>query len=303
MNTRVHAETLFKTLETPLELAWMAGREGASRVVWQQPVAPLGTALCGTLDWIRPRPVQLVGPEELAFLESLEATAREPLLKHLCHTSPGVLLLCAVDSDRCRWLSGAAEAADLPLWHTRTEADRARQTLEDYQRGLESAATLVHGVFLEVYGLGVLLSGSSGTGKSEVALELLSRGHRLIADDSPLLTRVAPEVIEGTCPRMLYNFLEVRGLGILNIRRMFGDSAVKRNKRVRLIIHLVRQEEAILPAETRLAGARSHRRLLEVDIPEIMLPIAPGRNLAVLVECAVRDHILRLSGYNADEDL
>jgi HPr kinase/phosphorylase len=162
---------------------------------------------------------------------------------------------------------------------------------------------VVHGELLEVFGLGLLITGASGIGKSELALELISRGHRLIADDTPELIRIAPNVIEGSCPPSLCGFLEVRGLGVLNIRRMFGDSAIKRNKRIRLIIHLVRLEEAAIPAEARLNGARIKRRILDVHIPTINLPIAPGRNLAVLVECAVRDHIQRLGGYSADEDL
>ena len=151
--------------------------------------------------------------------------------------------------------------------------------------------------------MGVLITGGSGVGKSELALELISRGHRLIADDTPTLTRVAPDILEGACPPTLSDLLEVRGLGILNIRRMFGDSAIKRNKRVRLIIHLVKLEDIAPPAETRLQGMRDARVILGVSVPTIALPIAPGRNLAVLVECAVRDHVLRLGSYCAEDDL
>ena len=165
------------------------------------------------------------------------------------------------------------------------------------------AAALVHGDLLEVLGLGVLITGASGTGKSELALELISRGHRLIADDAPELCRIAGDIIEGRCPPHLQGFLEVRGLGILNIRRLFGDSAITLNKPVQLIIHLVRAGEAGGADEFRLQGTRGYRRILDVPIPEISLPIAPGRNLAVLVECAVRDYLQRLQGYLADQDL
>ena len=177
------------------------------------------------------------------------------------------------------------------------------ELLVEYQQGLDADFTLVHGVFMEILGLGVLLTGNHGTGKSELALELISRGHRLVADDTPKCTLVATNVIEGTCPETLRDFLEVRGLGILNIRRMFGNSAIKRNKRLRLIVNLVRLEEADFPPETRLGGVRASRNILDVLIPEITVPIAPGRNLAVLVECAVRDHVMRLAGYNAEQDL
>jgi len=172
---------------------------------------------------------------------------------------------------------------------------------ESYPSELD-AATLVHGEFLEVFSIGVLITGASGTGKSELALELISRGHRLIADDAPELSRAAGNIIEGRCPPHLRGFLEVRGLGVLNIRRLFGDSAITLNKRVELIIHLIRAETPH-SAEFRLQGTRRQRRILGVSIPEISLPIAPGRNLAVLVECAVRDYIQRLHGYLADQDL
>jgi len=165
------------------------------------------------------------------------------------------------------------------------------------------AATPVHGELLEVLGLGVLITGASGAGKSELALELISRGHRLIADDAPELSRIAGNIIEGRCPPHLQDFLEVRGLGVLNIRRLFGDSAITLNKRVRLIINLVRAGEGPGTEAFRLQGTRRYRWILDVPIPEISLPIAPGRNLAVLVECAVRDYIQRLHGYLADQDL
>lgn len=164
-------------------------------------------------------------------------------------------------------------------------------------------ADLIHGELLEVFSLGVLITGASGTGKSELALELISRGHRLIADDAPALFRLGDDIIEGYCPPHLQGFLEVRGLGVLNIRRLFGDGAITLNKQVQLIIHLVRAGEGSSADEFRLQGTRRYRRILAVDIPEISLPIAPGRNLAVLVECAARDYLQRLQGYRADQEL
>lgn len=160
----------------------------------------------------------------------------------------------------------------------------------------------MHGVFMEVHGLGVLLGGQSGIGKSELALELINRGHRLIADDAPEFSRTAPDTIRGSCPETLCDFLEVRGLGILNIREMFGDSAIKPSKNLRLIVGLSMMSEAQIRSIDRLEGTYTTVTLLDIEIPEVIIPVAPGRNLAVLVEAATRQHIQVISGYNAAED-
>ena len=154
---------------------------------------------------------------------------------------------------------------------------------------------------LEILGIGVLITGSSGIGKSELALELINRGHRLVADDAPEFFRTAPDTISGRSPPLLRNFLEVRGLGILDVRAMFGQSAVRQQKKLELVVHLQPAHEASLPADDRLAGSRSEREILEVIIPQITLPVVAGHNLAVLVEAACRDHMLRAQGYAADQ--
>ncbi|MDQ2694106.1 MAG: HPr(Ser) kinase/phosphatase [Pseudomonadota bacterium] len=296
----LRAQTVFQALQEALGLAWIGGPQGAERMLSDE--RGPGDALGGLLNLIHPHKIQILGDEEYRFLDSLEDTVRAALLRRLFSLPTGAVLACG-DPARAEALRPNTVASGTPLWHSRAGPGEVLDRLNAYQRSLESVSTLLHGVFMEVHGLGVLLSGSSGCGKSELALELVSRGHRLIADDTPKLTRVAPNVIEGTCPETLRDFLEVRGLGILNIRRMFGDSAIKRNKRLRLVVNLVRQEETYLSAEVRLRGTRNYRYILDCAIPEITLPIAPSRNLAVLVECAVRDHILRLNGYNAEQDL
>jgi len=148
-----------------------------------------------------------------------------------------------------------------------------------------------------VFSIGVLITGDPGSGKSELALELISRGHRLVADDATEFTLIAPDVIDGACPELLQDLLEVRGLGVLNIREMFGHTAVKPSKYLRLVVHLkpLTSGEDI-DAMTRLTGDVSRRNVLDVDVPKITIPVAPGRNLAVLVEAAVRNHVLKSKG-------
>ncbi|MDS4028590.1 MAG: HPr(Ser) kinase/phosphatase [Candidatus Contendobacter sp.] len=299
MSLPLPAQAVFQGLEAMLDLHWIGGATGADRTLWSPVEA--SAPLYGRLNWVQTARLQILGPDERAFLDRLKSTTRLELLDCLVGSSTGAILVCG-EFELAETLRPGADATGVPLWYSSATLAVVLDRLESYRHGLE-ASTVVHGELLEVFGMGLLITGGSGVGKSELALELISRGHRLIADDTPTLTRVAPDILEGTCPPTLSDLLEVRGLGILNIRRMFGDSAIKRNKRVRLIIHLVKLEEIAPPAESRLQGLRDNRVILGVGVPVITLPIAPGRNLAVLVECAVRDHILRLGGYCAERDL
>ena len=160
----------------------------------------------------------------------------------------------------------------------------------------------LHGVFMEVARLGVLLSGASGVGKSELALELLNRGHRLIADDAPEFRRLASGSVEGGCPELLRDFLEVRGLGVINVRAMFGAAAVAPQAELDLILQLKAMSSEQLATVDRLRPSRDTVSVLEKEVPRIVLPVAPGRNLAILAETAVRSHLLILGGRDAAAD-
>jgi HPr kinase/phosphorylase len=190
----------------------------------------------------------------------------------------------------------------VPLWVTPRQGHDIHTYLQYHlARALARRITL-HGVFMEVYSIGVLITGESGSGKSELALELITRGHRLIADDAPEFTVIAPDVVDGTCPEVLQDCLEVRGLGVLNVREMFGDTAIKRNKYLRLLIHLSHDKSQPyndVEGLKRLYGDVHKKAVMEVEIPQINLPVAAGRNLAVLVEAAVRNHILKTKGIDA----
>ncbi|OGI41240.1 MAG: HPr(Ser) kinase/phosphatase, partial [Candidatus Muproteobacteria bacterium RBG_16_62_13] len=160
----------------------------------------------------------------------------------------------------------------------------------------------VHGVYMEVMGMGLLITGEAGIGKSEIALELLSRGHRLIADDAVEFIRVGPDVLVGQCIGGLSDYLEVRGLGILNVRMMFGETAVRHKKKLHLVVRLQQLKKSEMGRIDRLQAKQLTRRILDVEVSEVALFVAPGRNLSVLVEAAVRTHILRNWGYNPVED-
>ena len=194
-------------------------------------------------------------------------------------------------------LRTAAEESDTPLWVSPRRGHELFNHLQYHLARKLAPRLTVHGVFMEIYSIGVLITGESGAGKSELALELVTRGHRLVADDAPEFTQIAPDVLDGACPELLQDLLEVRGLGVLNVRQMFGDTAVKRNKYLRLIVHLTRPHlEPQATGMERLIGDLGSRRLLDLDVSMITLPVMPGRNLAVLTEAAARAHILRIKG-------
>jgi HPr kinase/phosphorylase len=161
---------------------------------------------------------------------------------------------------------------------------------------------ILHGVFLDILGLGILLTGPSGIGKSELALGLINRGHKLIADDSVDFYQNNHGVLTGCCPSMLQDFLEVRGLGPLNVRAMFGDSAISSDKPIHLIINICELNHQQLFNMDRSQGMYSFITILETPILEVTIPVSPGRNLAILVEGAVRNQLLRLAGYDSSKE-
>lgn len=296
MDARISARELFEQLQQRLGLRWIAGQRGERREIEPGEHLARRPSLAGYLNTIHANKVQIIGAEELAYLDGLDSRQRWETLAKIMHARP-LALLVSRDQPAPPDLRDACNESDVPLWCSPRRGHELLTYLQYHlARALARRVTL-HGVFMEVYSIGVLITGDSGSGKSELALELITRGHRLVADDAPEFTQIAPDVLDGTCPELLQDLIEVRGLGILNVREMFGDTSVKTNKYLRLIVHLDRYDPAAPPATLdRLHGDRSCRRVLELDIPQITLPVAPGRNLAVLVEAAVRSHILKSKG-------
>jgi HPr kinase/phosphorylase len=174
--------------------------------------------------------------------------------------------------------------------------------LNHYLTQVLAESISLHGVFLEVQGMGVLITGESGIGKSELALELVTRGHRLIADDVVDFYLVSPDTVEGRCPALLQDFMEVRGLGVLNIRALFGETSVKQKKNIKLIVNLIKLSELKISSQDRLQIEELSQNILDVEIPKVRIPVAGGRNIAVMVEVAVRNHILRKRGINSTRE-
>ena len=302
MQHNVRVKDLFERLQERLQLAWVAGESGADSALLAATTDASTGIIAGPLNFIHPNRVQIIGPAEQAYLDSLPAANRWQALQQLFAEQPALVLLV-------NGILGPPELADMAnqagvaLMRSPLADTRVLDNLQYFASLFLSEKTNLHGVFLEVLGMGVLLTGDPAVGKSELALDLITRGSRLVADDAPEFTRIAPDIISGTCPPLLREFLEVRGLGILNIRAMFGDSSIKRTKYLRLIVHLKRMSADQISGMDRLSGTHSSLDVLGVSIPHVTVPVAPGRNLSVLVESAVRNHLLRLKGYDATEVL
>jgi len=292
---KLSARELFEDIKERMALRWVAGRDGGERALQSGGAGQRRPSEIGYLNIIYPNKLQIVGSEELNYLDGLDSRQRWETVQKIFGQRPVALIVTkdqAVPAD----LRDAAEETGTPLW---VSARRGHDILTFLQyklaRALAQQITL-HGVFMEVHSIGVLITGSPGSGKSELALELITRGHRLVADDAPEFTLVAPEVIDGGCPEILRDLLEVRGLGVLNVREMFGHTAVKQSKYLRLIVHLRPAGNEPEDAMVRLTGDIGVREVLDVKVPQITIPVAPGRNLAVLVEAAVRSHMLKSQG-------
>jgi len=299
MDSPVNVEVLFSRYSDQLSLEWITGQDGKNRSL-SNSEKNIGQSLVGYLNTIHPNRIQVIGKTELEYLDRLSDQQRQEVLSTLTGQMPSAIIMTeriAPPEDLC----SQAKQTHTPLLSTSLSGMKLINNIRHFIGDELSEKIVIHGVLLEVHGLGVLLTGESAVGKSELALELITRNHRLIADDAPEFHRSDPNTIRGSCPDALRDFMEVRELRILNIRSMYGDSAVKLSKDLRLIVHLVHMEPEDMGHVDRLRGSYSSRTILDIDIPTVTLPVASGRNLAVLVEAAVKNHILLRKGYNSSE--
>jgi HPr kinase/phosphorylase len=270
-----------------LSLAWIAGREGGTAVRRE---AAQAASLIGHLNLTHPNSIQVIG--------AYEAGTVADHVERLFRAAPAAVIVAdGVAAPQA--LVDVAARTHTPLLASPLPAPRVIEVLARYLAKALAESTERHGVFMDVLGLGVLITGESGVGKSELGLELISRGHGLVADDVVEISRIAVDTLEGRCPPMLKDFLEVRGLGLLNIRTIFGETAVRRKLKLRLIAHLQRPLPGGRDPTERLPLAALSEQILGVTVAKVIIPVAAGRNLAVLVEAAVRNQILKLRGIDS----
>ena len=298
----VSADALFEEFRTSLKWEWVAGLGASERRFDEVAVsaARSGADLVGYLNYIHPYRAQVLGQREIAYLLNGSHADCQRRVARIVTLEPPVLVLADGQTAPDALLS-MCERAQLPMFSTRESSAFVIDVLRTYLSKHFADRTTMHGVFMDILGLGVLITGESGLGKSELGLELISRGQGLVADDAVDLYRISQTTIEGKCPDLLQNLLEVRGIGLLDIRAIFGETAVRRKMRLKLIVHLVRKETMEREYE-RLPYEPLTQDVLGVPVLKVVIQVVAGRNIAVLVEAAVRNTVLQLRGIDTYQE-
>ena len=298
----VSADVLFESFRSTLHWQWIAGLGASERRFDEVAVrsARSGADLVGYLNYIHPYRVQLLGEREVAYLTNATPADCARRISRIVTLEPPVLILAdgqtAPDA-----LVSMCERAQIPMFSTAQPSAFVIDVLRAYLSKHFADRSSMHGVFMDILGLCVMITGESGLGKSELGLELISRGNGLVADDSVDLFRINQTTIEGRCPELLQNMLEVRGIGLLDIRAIFGETAVRRKMRLKLIVHLVRKETLERDYE-RMPSEPLLQDVLGVPVRKVVIQVVAGRNIAVLVEAAVRNTILQLRGIDTYQE-
>jgi HPr kinase/phosphorylase len=291
-STHLTIQQLFDDTREPLQLGWFAGFPGGERRISGD--ATSAADQVGHLNLIHPGRIQVFGQQEILYYSRLSPGSRKHQSEELMAGQPPALII-AQGLETPPAIMEICDEQNIPLFSTPLSAAQVIDYLRVYLSKKLAQHVTMHGVFMDVLGVGVLITGESGLGKSELGLELISRNHGLVADDAVEFARIAPEVIEGRCPPLLQNLLEVRGLGLLDIRAIFGETAVRRKMRLKLIVHLVRRKTLEENYE-RLPLHSQTEEVLGLPVRKVVIPVEAGRNLAVLLEAAVRNTILQMRG-------
>jgi HPr kinase/phosphorylase len=291
---RAHPEAL----GLPLEL--VSGASGLGRRITSPHVQKTGLALAGFDAYLSSGRILVLGESEIRYLESLESSARVGALRRIfAHDIPAVMITAGLAAPP--ELPRESDRAGVPLLTTAILTPVAIAKVSAILEDSLAQRTIIHAVLMDILGLGVLIVGESGIGKSECALDLVVRGHRLVADDTVEVRRRAESVLIGTCPDLTRHHMEVRGLGLINIQDLFGVASTRSSKRVELVVQLERWEPG--REYERLGLDDVHYEILGLQVPLLRMPVAPGRNLSILVEVAARNQILRTRGHHAARKL
>lgn len=298
MNT-IKISRLLEPSDYDLQLQLVAGREGLGRIISSPRIQKPGLALTGFTEHLHPERVQVFGNTEISYLKTLADDEQRKVLQKLFDQN----LACVVvtkDLDLPPNLVDACDRAGLALMKTPLLSSTFIAQVQSFLEEALTASVSLHGVLMDVFGVGILLLGKSGIGKSEIALDLVMRGHRLVADDIVDATRRKADVVYGAGNAIIRHHMEIRGLGIINIKDLFGVAAVRDRKKIELVIELVEWDPQ--QEYDRLGVEEQKFNVVGVEIPLSVLPVRPGRNLTTLIEVAARNHLLKLQGHHSAKE-
>jgi HPr kinase/phosphorylase len=283
-----------------LSLQLVAGSSGLSRVIASPYAQKTGLALAGFHEYLRPGRVLVFGQSEVSYLESLPPAERVQTMRRTFeHDIPCVLITAGLAGPP--ELATEADRMGVPVFRTTIATPNAIAKLTSLLEDSLVERVVVHAVLMDILGLGVLITGESGIGKSECALDLIVRGHRLVADDTVEIRRRSETILIGTCPELTRHHMEIRGLGVINVQDLFGIASTRTSKRVELVVQLERWEPG--REYERLGLDDSFYEILSLKVPQVRMPVAPGRNVAIIVEVAARNQLLRTRGHHAARKL
>lgn len=287
-----------KDIIKKFDLELVSGEEGVNRPITTTDISRPGLEIAGYFEYYPAERLQLLGKTELSFFEKLDPRDRASRMEKLCtDITPGIIV--TRDMEVPAELIEAAERESVPVMRSKQKTTRLSSHLTNYLESKLAPTTAVHGVLVDIYGIGVLITGKSGVGKSETALELVKRGHRLVADDCVEIRQEDIGTLIGNSPELIEHLLEIRGLGIINVMTLFGAGAVRSHKRITLIINLEIWDQK--KAYDRLGLDEETMKIIDTDVTKLTVPVRPGRNLAVIIEVAAMNFRLKRMGVNAAE--
>lgn len=286
-------------IQEVLELNLIAGEVGLKRKIHKSDISRPGLEMAGYFTFYPADRIQLLGKTELSFFNLLEKEEKIDRMERLCSdNTPAIIVAHGMSVPK--ELIECAEKKGIAVLETEVPTTRFSGMLTNYLEGRLAPMTTIHGVLVDVYGIGVLLTGGSGVGKSETALELVKRGHRLVADDLVEIREVSKNVLIGNAPKLIEHMLEIRGVGIIDMMNLFGASAVKSDKRIVLVIHLELWDEGKM--YDRLGLDEKKIKIMDTEITKLVVPVRPGRNLSVIIEVAAMDYRMKRLGINAAQE-
>jgi HPr kinase/phosphorylase len=289
-------QELEQNKDNALGVTLMAGRKGLKKRINHPQVQKMGLALTGFTQFVNPERLQVIGNTEIAYLQILPAARQEEVIRQICSLELSCLVVTR-NMEIPQLLLQEADQKGIPLFRTLLSSTDFIEKVTQFLEEKLASTSSIHGVLIDVFGVGVLILGKSGIGKSECALDLILRGHRLVADDMVYIQKRAPNTLIGSGFEVIQHHMEIRGLGIINIRSLFGVEAIRERKKIELVLELMEWDTS--REYDRLGFEEEKYTILGVDLPMLKIPVTPARNLTTIIEVAARNHLLKVMGYDS----